>query len=367
MLFVNVGAFAGDCLYIDEFTIKAGESKTIAVNFDTDNEDHYTMFQFDLDLPEGVSVVTNSKGKYVQGTSMNWNTNRIEDHTLSANKLASGKYRFLGATLSLSTLYGKSGPLMYVNIVADKSITGGVVEAKISGVIFDDTKLEAYSLADTTVDVTVVSPKFIAQTTAPITLEGVTRYFGTIYTASTVIVPESVNVYTVSEINSELAVIQKVEGSIIPPGAYLIASSTALSNIVFEPSVNTPVAIGTNLLLGSTEKTIISEKGYLYFILNEYGGSYGFFFQDKSCWAGTSLEGKDLGSGVVNMPYGAYLAVKSTSMSKGFNLAFSKPNGIIKTNVSRDEIKCYDLSGHLMRGVPERGIYIEKGRVIYKN
>jgi hypothetical protein len=53
---------ATDRMYISDFTIKVGETKTVTV--DLKNDTAYTGFQLDLYLPSGLSIAKKTNGKY---------------------------------------------------------------------------------------------------------------------------------------------------------------------------------------------------------------------------------------------------------------------------------------------------------------
>ena len=69
LLGIATSLSANDKFYIPDFSIKAGETKELAIQFESDNVNssdpsmlNYVAFQFDLYLPEGLTVVQ-KKGK----------------------------------------------------------------------------------------------------------------------------------------------------------------------------------------------------------------------------------------------------------------------------------------------------------------
>ena len=60
-LFQTVIISATDKVYISDFSIKPGETKTIAVNFDTDAENTRYIEGY-IEIPEGLTVVNQNEG-----------------------------------------------------------------------------------------------------------------------------------------------------------------------------------------------------------------------------------------------------------------------------------------------------------------
>ena len=62
MLMCMGTATAADQLTVEDVTITQGQQATVAVGFKFDQSGLYAGYQFVLNLPEGISVVTNSTG-----------------------------------------------------------------------------------------------------------------------------------------------------------------------------------------------------------------------------------------------------------------------------------------------------------------
>ena len=78
------------------------------------NESEVKLCQFDLQLPEGVTVATKSNGKLDARL-----TERAENHTISSKQLANGNYRFIATSMEGEAIPGSSGTLFTVTLVAD--------------------------------------------------------------------------------------------------------------------------------------------------------------------------------------------------------------------------------------------------------
>ena len=93
-------AQASDVLTVDAVTVPQGSEAILKVDCEFDSE--FKAYQFDIELPDGLSLIVNGEGKPVcevgfEGT----------DHTVSSSKVA-GKYRFV-CTSTSNTLLPKSG------------------------------------------------------------------------------------------------------------------------------------------------------------------------------------------------------------------------------------------------------------------
>lgn len=104
---------AVDKVSISNFVISAGE--TIELSITLDNEVAYAAFQFDLYLPEGLTVSDYSTDQA-----------RIpETTTLSMAKQADGSYRFFAAAMKAQNIIGTNGGIVTIKVVADKDLASG--------------------------------------------------------------------------------------------------------------------------------------------------------------------------------------------------------------------------------------------------
>ena len=97
-------------LSITDFSISAGETKEVSISMD--NDDAYVAFQFDLYLPEGITLESYSA-----------NRQRIpESTTLSMARVSNGAYRFVAADLDSQPLIGYNGHLITLTVKAAETI-----------------------------------------------------------------------------------------------------------------------------------------------------------------------------------------------------------------------------------------------------
>ena len=118
MMPLAVFAQSNTKLSIEDFAIKPGETKTMTI--DLDNPDmEVTLVQFDMKLPEGLSIVPGEEALEIARTT--W-----RKHSLETNEL-NGFTRFLLASSSNATLSGTSGAIIMVQLKAADTFAGGTI------------------------------------------------------------------------------------------------------------------------------------------------------------------------------------------------------------------------------------------------
>lgn len=104
---------ANDRFYIEDFSFATTD--TCTVNLLLDNEETYTAFQFDLYLPDGLTMVPGSATLTDRQGS---------DHTLTVNEIADGVIRLMSYSLGINTFSGNSGALVTLDIAATNEFVG---------------------------------------------------------------------------------------------------------------------------------------------------------------------------------------------------------------------------------------------------
>ena len=118
MVLAFASAMAANRLYIEDFSIEAGETKQVAVLME--NEDTFTGFQFDLVLPEGLTIETKNNGD----PKVTINTDRADDHQTVTNFRDDGRISILLMSLASTEIYGNSGAVLYLKLTADEDFSG---------------------------------------------------------------------------------------------------------------------------------------------------------------------------------------------------------------------------------------------------
>ena len=122
LLLVAVHAVATPAsLSIQNFSIRGGETKVMYINLNNPS-DQITLVQFDMQLPEGLSIPM-SDGDY--SVDIAGRTTQ-KKHSLEC-KAVGGAYRFLLYSSSNTVFSGTSGAIISVTLKAASSFNGGEV------------------------------------------------------------------------------------------------------------------------------------------------------------------------------------------------------------------------------------------------
>lgn len=138
-------------LYVTD--LEALVNTKIVFPIELNNEDEVKLCQFDLRLPEGVTVATKSNG-----TLDACLTERAKSHSLSARRLSNGDYRFIISSLDNDSFTGNEGTLMNISLEVTAAMEAGeytikVLNAELS--VADGNDLMVVRPADTESKLTV--------------------------------------------------------------------------------------------------------------------------------------------------------------------------------------------------------------------
>ena len=142
--------------FIDNSHMELMDASTCAggigtmINISMKNTDEIVGFQFDLVLPEDVSLATDTNGKYVASL-----TNRADDHSLTINKVGDNTYRFICLSMNYKEFIGTDGVLVNVKIRANKSVELGDYTIKITNTELTNTDKEQIAATDATGTLTI--------------------------------------------------------------------------------------------------------------------------------------------------------------------------------------------------------------------
>ena len=109
----------GDVLYTDDAV--GVPSGTLVLPILLKNISSITGIQFELLLPDGITVAENSTGKYLATMS-----DRAVDQSISGSKLSNGNYQFVVFSGTSSALTGSEGAIAYVTLNVAESMATGV-------------------------------------------------------------------------------------------------------------------------------------------------------------------------------------------------------------------------------------------------
>ena len=139
-----------DKLSVEAVSMSAGETKQVAIVLNNPTN-KYAAFQFDLVLPDGISIAKNNKGKLIASLD----EDRKDDHTLNVSETGTNTYRFLAFSMTNTEFHGTDGALVYVTLQADEDISGGNKTATIQSQVFTEVSGDQYKWNDTAFQITI--------------------------------------------------------------------------------------------------------------------------------------------------------------------------------------------------------------------
>ena len=133
VMLLMIGTMNADNLSVPNLSLAASESKGLDIELVNPTK-LYTAFQFDMVLPEGVSIAKDSNSKYYVTLS----SRKSGSHTITVDLVKGNTYRLISYSGSNETFGGNSGTLLTVPLVAATDINDGVKIASITNQIFTD-------------------------------------------------------------------------------------------------------------------------------------------------------------------------------------------------------------------------------------
>ena len=119
MALVAVAASAADYrMWIDDFEIKGGETKTVSLNMD--NITAVTGFQTDIVLPEGLSIKVDEDDYY----AIELTSRATRGHIIDGSLMPDGAVRMIAYTTDLNPFKLNTGAVATITLVASDDFTG---------------------------------------------------------------------------------------------------------------------------------------------------------------------------------------------------------------------------------------------------
>lgn len=99
-----------DAMTAGDFTISNGESHWIDIKLK--NATAYTAMQFDIDMPQGLTITAVKK------------TKRTNEGSVAFNEVETGKWRIISSSSANATWSGDEGPIFSIEVKADETFSG---------------------------------------------------------------------------------------------------------------------------------------------------------------------------------------------------------------------------------------------------
>ena len=155
------GTPTGDnTMTVAPLVLKPGE--TGMLNIDMTNEKSICSFQFNIKLPEGISIVKeyNEDDEYME--VINLTSRKKSSHELSFKQTADGGYFLIAYSLSNATFRDNSGSIVSIKVKADNNLADGNYGVILSNVIMVTPDEEKISQEDYSGQISVSSSNGIA-------------------------------------------------------------------------------------------------------------------------------------------------------------------------------------------------------------
>ena len=133
-------------IYIKPATAKAGETVKVSVNMK--NTAAIRGFQFDLYLPDGVTIAVNAKGKTLVALSAG-RLGEDDEHSLLVAKQEDGCYRFLCSSMYEETFLGNDGEIATVTLDIPAGTADGVYPIVIKNQKLSESDISKYYETET--------------------------------------------------------------------------------------------------------------------------------------------------------------------------------------------------------------------------
>lgn len=148
---IEIDVSTQNTLSMDNLTGYVGKTMTLPILMN--NQQQITGLQFDLYLPEGVTVAKKANGKNDITV-----TDRMEDsYSLSSNTMEDGCVRVTGLSMESTPFTGNNGSIINVVLQIDESIADGDYQIQVKNIILSDVTGVAHKPATASCMLTVKS------------------------------------------------------------------------------------------------------------------------------------------------------------------------------------------------------------------
>lgn len=143
-------------LYIEPFSIAPGEEKYIDLVLNNPYLESIG-WQTDVELPAGLSFVTNDKGKFVSKV----NEARTDGYSISSDRVkgSDNAVRFIGVSMENFSVEGTSGAIMSILVKADENLAEGEYVGYLTNASLSDVQSNDVPVADSEFTATVATEK----------------------------------------------------------------------------------------------------------------------------------------------------------------------------------------------------------------
>lgn len=148
---IELDVSTDNVLAMDNLTGYMGKTVTLPILMN--NEQQITGLQFDLYLPEGITVAKKANGK----NDITVADRMEEGYSLSNNSMDDGSVRVTGLSMESTPFTGNSGAIVNVELQVDESVAEGNYQIQVKNIILSDVNGVAHMPATASCELTVMS------------------------------------------------------------------------------------------------------------------------------------------------------------------------------------------------------------------
>lgn len=330
----QASAAEDNILVADNLTAEKGSQIELTISMN--NTAEISSFQFDLVLPDNISVVYDEDD---EGYAVNLCTTRttLKKHSIVSDLQEDGSMRIVCTSVSNKTFSGNSGEVVTILLSIGESIASGTHTISLANMELATPDMVKYNPTDYTATITIGG----AQTVITFTMTD--AGWGTLILPFDAEVPKGLTAYTCEKINdkSELELVDATSLEANTP--YIIAGVTGTYEFS-GTAANTDKNYTVGLLTGVLEEATAPTGSY---VLQKQGDNVAFF---KVGDAGKTVNANR-----------CYLNVSSAGATM-YRLGGTTSIGTIFADECVD---VYDLLGRKITGPLEKGVYIKNNRKFY--
>lgn len=121
-----------DKITVDALKTFLGKTSSFSINLENTTTD-FTAYQFDLTLPEGITLAKNESNKFLVTKTSRYADN---DQSLNITQQEGNTYKFLCFSMSNSVITGTNGAILNTIVDVSSTMSAETYEGKISNIIF---------------------------------------------------------------------------------------------------------------------------------------------------------------------------------------------------------------------------------------
>ena len=156
---------ATNTLEVAEINVEKGATETV-LPISLINGNSITGFQFDLKLPDGISVATDEEDICLIEVART--TSR--QHDISTYRYSDGTLRILCSSMSNATFSGNSGVVLNITLDISESLVAGAYNIKLKNIVLSDIDANRYTMSDVTSLFTIAELKPVTITAKDFTM-----------------------------------------------------------------------------------------------------------------------------------------------------------------------------------------------------